>query len=134
MKYIKQLPALFILLLTTACASSDEENTTTPLTTTPADTTSKQTVQQTTAPATTTVALNPAHGMPGHRCDIKVGEPLNSKPSPAIINPPQQQAPIINPAPASSTSANGAKNPAHGMPGHRCDIAVGAPLNSKPTQ
>jgi hypothetical protein len=25
-------------------------------------------------------------------------------------------------------------NPSHGQPGHRCDIAVGAPLNSKPTQ
>lgn len=25
-------------------------------------------------------------------------------------------------------------NPPHGQPGHRCDIAVGAPLNSKATQ
>ncbi len=134
MKYIKQLPALFLLLFATACASSKEEKTTTPLTTTPVDTTSLQTVQQPTAPATNTVALNPAHGMPGHRCDLKVGEPLNSKLLPSTINPPLQQAPIINPAPASSTGTSGAKNPAHGMPGHRCDIAVGAPLNSKPTQ
>ena len=31
-------------------------------------------------------------------------------------------------------SSNAGLNPAHGQPGHRCDIAVGAPLNSKPTQ
>ena len=67
MKYIKQLPALSLLFLATACASSEQENTTTPLTTTPADTTSMQTVQQPIVPAANTVALNPAHGMPGHR-------------------------------------------------------------------
>lgn len=27
-----------------------------------------------------------------------------------------------------------ALNPAHGQPNHRCDIAVGAPLNSAPAQ
>lgn len=53
------------------------------------------------------VALNPAHGAPGHRCDIAVGQPLDSKPV------PQNNANI---------------NPPHGQPGHRCDIAVGAPL------
>jgi hypothetical protein len=56
--------------------------------------------------------LNPPHGTPGHRCELKVGEPLNSKPE-AVVN-------------------NSGLNPAHGQPGHRCDIAVGAPLNSKP--
>lgn len=30
--------------------------------------------------------------------------------------------------------ANGGLNPAHGLPGHRCEIAVGAPLNSAPTK
>ena len=41
--------------------------------------------------------------------------------------------------PAASTTTNapaaggaGALNPEHGKPGHRCDIAVGAPLNSPP--
>lgn len=56
--------------------------------------------------------LNPPHGAPGHRCDLKVGEPLNSKPE------------------IKATKQN--LNPPHGQPGHRCDIAVGAPLNSKP--
>ena len=27
-------------------------------------------------PGATTAALNPAHGQPGHRCDILVGAPL----------------------------------------------------------
>lgn len=127
------MPAL-LLLLATGCASSEEKSTTTPVTTTPAATTPIQPAQQpATAPATNAVALNPAHGMPGHRCDIKVGEPLNSQPIPApdMSKPPPT---IILPSPSQSTSGSGAKNPAHGIPGHRCDIAVGAPLNSKPTQ
>lgn len=53
------------------------------------------------------VALNPPHGQPGHRCDIAVGQPLNSQ--------PKQQS-------------NVNVNPPHGQPGHRCDLAVGAPL------
>ena len=31
-----------------------------------------------------------------------------------------------------NNSATGAVNPPHGQPGHRCDIAVGAPLNGAP--
>jgi hypothetical protein len=92
-------------------------------------------------PATTTSAptgkgLNPAHGQPGHRCDIAVGAPLDSKPaaSPATTTATQPasitSAPKTTP-PATQKAAAG-MNPAHGQPGHRCDIAVGAPLNSKP--
>jgi hypothetical protein len=51
--------------------------------------------------------LNPAHGEPGHRCDIPVGSPLN----------------IPTAAPAVARM-----NPPHGEPGHRCDIPVGSPL------
>lgn len=45
-------------------------------------------------------------------------------------------APLMSP-PADASSqlqagASGALNPPHGEPGHRCDIAVGAPLNSQP--
>jgi len=97
--------------------------------------------------------MNPAHGQPGHRCDIAVGAPLNSPPGktaaqqPAMtINPNQggQQAVKMTPAatgtpsllqpPASTTPTAVAPgmNPAHGQPGHRCDIAVGAPLSSPP--
>ncbi|MEA3425866.1 MAG: hypothetical protein U9R46_06435 [Bacteroidota bacterium] len=119
------------------------------------------------APAQTN-AVNPAHGLPGHRCDIAVGAPLNSAPAaprPAappmkpgqpypgmMINPPKNNTagtaivntqapatpapkaapakPVQPAAPAVKTTAK--LNPAHGQPGHRCDIAVGAPLNAKP--
>ncbi|MDG3581548.1 MULTISPECIES: hypothetical protein [Galbibacter] len=67
----------------------------------------KNTNTQQSAPAN---GLNPAHGQPGHRCDIAVGAPLTSPQGGAMLN----------------TSAT--LNPAHGQPGHRCDVAVGAPL------
>ena len=89
-------------------------------------------------PAATTasgnVKLNPPHGQPGHRCDISVGAPLDgSAPaSPTIqTSVPTSTTPInINTAtPPPAGSASGKVNPPHGQPGHRCDIAVGAPLN-----
>ncbi|MGQ0739394.1 MAG: hypothetical protein ACT4OJ_10065 [Bacteroidota bacterium] len=112
--------------------------------------------------ATTAPGMNPPHGQPGHRCDIAVGAPLDSKPGnpPATVTPTpivtpvtsrsspadaSSTAPLINPdaAPVKSDAAAPVKtepvvvapgmNPAHGQPGHRCDIAVGAPLDSKPT-
>jgi len=99
-----------------------------------------QTSSSTTTPLTitpkpvSTAALNPAHGQPGHRCDIEVGAPLDSKPIQTTI----QTQPAVKPTttvPLSIPAATGTGlNPAHGQPGHRCDIAVGAPLNSKPTQ
>ena len=71
--------------------------------------------------------LNPAHGQPGHRCDIPEGSPLSSAPA-AKINTPQTITSTPNPATNTVTPAG--MNPAHGAPGHRCDISVGAPLNS----
>jgi hypothetical protein len=93
------------------------------------------------APATVAPGMNPAHGQPGHRCDIAVGAPLNSKPAPAQTTPAAVNAnpqSIIKQTPTTLTTppvvtAPG-MNPEHGKPGHRCDIAVGAPLNSKPAQ
>ena len=89
---------------------------------------------------TVTSGLNPAHGQPGHRCDIAVGAPLNS--APATQTTPAISAPVTTPLnistdkisqPATTTTVAPGMNPAHGQPGHRCDIAVGAPLNSQPT-
>jgi hypothetical protein len=90
------------------------------------------------APLTITApGMNPAHGQPNHRCDIAVGAPLNSpvaKPVnqtantpvvPSIATPVQTTTQIETPA---------GMNPPHGKPGHRCDIAVGAPLNSPVTK
>lgn len=93
--------------------------------------------------ATAEVKNNPPHGQPGHRCDIPVGAPLDS--APAQNTMPAQPANnstgqgFLNngnnapaqPAARTQTTAPGMKgkpNPAHGQPGHRCDIQVGAPL------
>lgn len=88
------------------------------------------------------VTLNPQHGEPGHRCDIAVGAPLNAAATTSTIQPNVPTvAPAVTTAAANtdtkkvtpnSTPATAALNPKHGEPGHRCDIAVGAPLNSKP--
>lgn len=83
--------------------------------------------------AATTAQLNPAHGKPGHRCDIPEGAPLNSAAIPSVAIPgnnvgANQTAPTQSiPLPANGSTAK--LNPEHGKPGHRCDIAVGAPLN-----
>lgn len=137
MKVLNYLSALALLAFFSACDNAAEQGyKTNNLKSTTTDTPKTlQLVQPpSVAPASTgTVALNPAHGQPGHRCDISVGAPLNSKPNAVAPtnNQTQQIQSMINPtpAPAPVSTGTGAKNPAHGMPGHRCDIAVGAPLN-----
>lgn len=74
--------------------------------------------------------LNPKHGEPGHRCDIAVGAPLNSKPVQAVQTSTAQQVVTQN----ANTKVAKRMNPPHGQPSHRCDIAVGALLNSKPVK
>jgi hypothetical protein len=92
----------------------------------------------------TAEGMNPPHGQPGHRCDIAVGAPLNSAPAqpqnatPAATNNQggflgsgnaENTTPAATP-PAQTTAPGmqGKPNPAHGEPGHRCDIQVGQPL------
>ena len=90
-------------------------------------------------PASTGARLNPKHGEPGHRCDLAVGAPLPDGNTNAVQ--PSTPAIVTNPVPAVTpalrlpqASAPGVKlNPKHGEPGHRCDIEVGAPLNSEPS-
>jgi hypothetical protein len=164
--------AILFLAVTTGCGNSSDDNEDTNTTNTvapvtvPTDTTQLPAINTSpsatvTAPVlnnttqqapviTSTAGLNPEHGKPGHRCDIAVGAPLDSKPS-ATIQPsvtttntptingqkqaPVVSAPVITPVktPAGTTTAGGpGLNPEHGKPGHRCDIAVGAPLDSKP--
>lgn len=108
-----------------------------------------------TAPVTATqgatqAGMNPAHGQPGHRCDIAVGAPLSSPPNkqtsttptistttpsvnsttptitPSTSTPQIQTTPVVSPAAAGPTPAG--MNPPHGQPGHDCSVAVGAPL------
>lgn len=92
--------------------------------------------------------LNPAHGQPGHRCEIPVGQPLSSAPPQATTSQNismngNNQTIQIDPNTVSpgkiNTTPNGQQvktapgmNPPHGESGHRCDIPVGQPLSSKP--
>ena len=151
--YIFLLPLFFAVACNSGIDQSNEVKAQVP-SATPAsfplpDTTPVTTLNDTTIQPSTTVAgasvnkpagaLNPAHGQPGHRCDLAVGAPLTGA-APAVTTPAAQvqttTAPVTNqitPAPqltlpAASKSAKGV-NPAHGQPGHRCDIAVGAPLS-----
>lgn len=104
---------------------------------------------QTGSTMVTAPGMNPPHGQPGHRCDIPVGQPLNS----SAAQPANSSAQNMSVSPNGSVQIdpnavspgkiaidnNGKQvktasgmNPPHGQPGHRCDIPVGQPLNSKP--
>lgn len=96
------------------------------------------------------VKLNPPHGEQGHRCEIPVGAPLDGSASPAQqqvqaqpassgqgflgggnAQPPATPAQAMQQAPPAQQTAPGMQgkpNPAHGQPGHRCDVQVGQPL------
>lgn len=97
-----------------------------------------QTQQQT---AQTAPGMNPPHGQPGHRCEIPVGAPLNSNPvqkgqpkTTQVVTPKPSEQPVMKinskdgAATIVGTTTPPGMNPPHGQEGHRCDIAVGAPL------
>ena len=48
--------------------------------------------------------------------------------------PASATSPVITTGTTAATQTSVGMNPAHGQPGHRCDIAVGAPLNSAPVK
>lgn len=70
--------------------------------------------------------LNPAHGEPGHRCDLPIGAPLDGTASTGPATAPVLSVPstAIDPP----ANAVGRINPAHGEPGHDCGVPVGSPL------
>ena len=112
-------------------AVNSSQTITAPIISTPQNTTVQSSV------ATNSAGLNPAHGQPGHKCEIPVGAPLNSAPTTA--KPANQNQVITTSAPTVTSTASttpvkvaAGLNPSHGQPGHRCVIAVGAPLNSTP--
>ena len=90
------------------------------------------TTTTTAQPAVATAGTNPAHGQPGHRCDIPVGAPLNSPPAqqPAAVQTKAVEGAKVTQVVTPPVKTAPGMNPPHGEPGHRCDIAVGAPLNS----
>ncbi len=110
--------------------------------------TTSQTITPNQAPVATKKGMNPAHGQPGHRCDIAVGAPLNSPPgnanqpkagsaitqqvAPTTITSQTQAQPAAAGTPAildpnAPVTAPG-MNPPHGQPGHVCGTPVGAAL------
>lgn len=161
MNYMKGFTVMLSAFVLFSCgnSSADEttltapdpalKDTTAPSNASPTSDTTKQPVviTPTTTTSTTPIIkaptgrLNPAHGQPGHRCDIAVGASLDAAPASPVVsttNPgttinPSTITPTLTPTvtPAATPVAKG-MNPAHGQPGHRCDIAVGAPLDSKP--
>lgn len=87
--------------------------------------------------ATTSGRLNPAHGEPGHRCEIPVGAPLDASaqasdavtmpPPPGSVVPPPS-GPLMAPVASPAAGGPGRLNPAHGEPGHDCAVPVGSLL------
>lgn len=149
-------PVILIAILFTSCKKElqPQDSTATPLTETPAPENTgsieKQfevqnpntpPVQAATPDQTgkTAPGMNPPHGQPNHRCDIAVGAPLNS---PKAATPAQPATTVQQPAPqpqgqatitpvdmeSGSVGTPPGMNPPHGQEGHRCEIAVGAPL------
>ncbi|MFT7164099.1 MAG: hypothetical protein ACI9CZ_000664 [Flavobacterium sp.] len=80
----------------------------------------------------TMAGINPPHGQANHRCDIAVGAPLNTDTNGGTSLQPAQAVTSPQNVSAKTITAKG-MNPPHGESNHRCDIAVGAPLNSTPT-
>lgn len=74
------------------------------------------------------IKVNPAHGLPGHRCDLPVGAPLNGTPSTTnttTTSNTQQTSTSVSPIRIDQTPDI---NPPHGEPYHDCSIPVGAKL------
>lgn len=124
LKNTKKL-SLVLFSVGTLLVSSCKENPKTDDKTTKTETTSP--VKNTVTPIKTNdgVALNPAHGQPGHRCDISVGAPLNSKPTPVKTNTNASDVILDD---GTTTLPKGTLNPPHGQPGHDCGVKVGEPL------
>lgn len=122
---------LFVAMVTatlafTACNDDKKE---TPKTTTTETPTTKTTPKNDTK-KDGDIALNPAHGEPGHRCDIPVGAPLNAPSRTKIQTQTQTKTSPVIKKTHQKTETTAKKNPPHGQPGHRCDIPVGAALDS----
>lgn len=113
MKKLFFLPAVVLLMLGSCKDDPKEAN--------PADTRVETNKNPKTTPKEATVEVNPAHGQPGHRCDIPVGAPLDQAKREAATTP-------SNVSPIRLKSSLPKKNPPHGEPGHDCSVPVGADL------
>lgn len=105
-----------ILGISVSCKDGDQENEQA-ATQTETDASGKVTEEK--------VKVNPAHGLPGHRCDLPVGAPLNAA---TTANPtPPSQLPSTSVSPI-RIDQKPDLNPPHGEPYHDCSIPVGAKL------
>ncbi|MEJ7912964.1 MAG: hypothetical protein WKF70_07405 [Chitinophagaceae bacterium] len=133
---------LFASLLLFSCNSSiDQNRSSTPSASAPVNNTMLPSGISTAPPATAATGINPAHGQPGHNCDVAPGAPLPAAGTARSIAPAGAAAPItpqdamaapVIRLPQTNTGASAAPgariNPAHGQMGHDCGVAVGQPL------
>ena len=117
---MKIRPLKFGLLALTLCAfisCKDEEKEATPAS-----------AQTEAAAGEEPIKVNPAHGLPGHKCDLPVGAPLNGTAStPQTTTSNQVQSSTVSPIRVDQTPK---VNPPHGEPGHDCSKPVGAKLDN----
>jgi hypothetical protein len=76
-------------------------------------------------------AKNPAHGQPFHDCALPVGAVLvaaDLQAQPKAVTAPVDLQPEAQQQTAPTTKEV-KLNPAHGAPGHKCEVPVGAPLS-----
>lgn len=118
------IPVLALCLMASVLFTSckdEAENTPTEPTPTAAETMTKNNE------AAQTAQVNPAHGLPGHRCDLPVGAPLNSTAKMQEASTPAQSA-TVSPIRVDQSPK---VNPPHGEPGHDCTVPVGAELKQQ---
>jgi len=145
-----KFPQFFVLsivlgasMLMAGCSTADEkaDGTSSPLPVVPMDPGSTAPDQamappQAADPSAVVTDPNPAHGEPGHRCEIPEGASLSASPAPGAGGPmittdPGISAMPMQPtiiAPGAGTVTAPGMNPPHGEPGHDCAVAVGSPL------
>lgn len=114
---MKKRVLILILSFTLVLACKDKEEEV--ITETPATT---ETAKGVTADE---IKVNPAHGLPGHRCDLPVGAPLNQAAKPAETPISELPSTSVSPIRVNQTPE---LNPPHGEPYHDCSIPVGAKL------
>lgn len=121
MKNLKLNIVLLAMGLIFMVSCKDEEKT--------AETTTGNT--EATTPASTDEApeLNPAHGEPGHRCELPVGAPLNQSAGSTSTQTPTSNSPSTSVSPV-RVDQSPKINPPHGEPGHDCAVPVGQPLDN----
>jgi len=113
------LPVMLISILIASCSGENKE--------TSADTTEPEIIQ----PQGTDQVSTEQQPSAGDQIQPAEMAPDQAPPQPIQVNPsqvnPQMQQQV---QPAGKAMAG--MNPEHGQPGHRCDIPVGAPLDSPP--